>query len=167
MGKNLKEKENKSKCDFFDVNNNLYSLYDENDNLKCTFTTNANGHIIKTPYKPHNYTFDYRFDFDDLTIPINQQLKMILRDSIELIYINEKKQEIGIKWTDGTTTKGICQGGDEFDVEIGFLMALKKKIFKSDKKLNEFIFNRLYKDDKQIELFNKYTNKENKNNKGE
>ena len=74
---------------------------------------------------------------------------------ISLIYVNEKKQEVGIKWSDGTITKGICQGEDEFDVEIGFLMALKKKIFKSDKKLHEFILSKLPNDEKQIEIVNR------------
>ena len=72
-----------------------------------------------------------------------------LKGQVDLIYVNEKKQQVVIKWKDGTTTKATCQEGDEFDLLTGFTIAFNRKLFKSDKASLKFIESKIVKDQKE------------------
>lgn len=77
--------------------------------------------------------------------------KSISTKDIKLVYINDKKRQVCIKWGDGTTTKATCSKKDEFDINIGFAIAFTRKFFKSDRVLDKFLDKKLVKNKKKKE----------------
>lgn len=76
-------------------------------------------------------------------------IKINLGKDIKLVYINDKKRQVCIRWNDGTTTKATCSEKDEFDINVGFAIAFTRKFFKSDKKLGKFLDEKLVKNNKK------------------
>ena len=76
-------------------------------------------------------------------------VKVNLEKDIKLVYINDKKRQVCIKWNDGTETKETCSKEDTFDFNIGFAIAFTRKFFKSDRVLDKFLDKKLVKNKKK------------------
>lgn len=60
---------------------------------------------------------------------INSSISNDFVSLIDLVYVNEKKKEVVVKWKDGDETRAKCGDKDEFDLEVGFFIAIGRKIF--------------------------------------
>lgn len=58
---------------------------------------------------------------------------------IQAIYINNKKKIVTIVFKDGTHQIVKCSPEDSFDIEIGFALALTRKIFGSKTQTRKYI----------------------------
>lgn len=76
-------------------------------------------------------------------------IKDNLEKDIKLVYINDKKNQVCIKWNDGTETKATCSKEDTFDFNVGFAIAFTRKFFKSDRVLDKFLDKKLVKNKKK------------------
>lgn len=86
--------------------------------------------------------------FNKEIIFTNNKYVNILNE-IELVYINDKKKQVCIKWEDGTTTKSTCSDMDEFDLNVGFAIAFTRKFLKNDKVTNKLLDKKLVKNNKK------------------
>jgi len=62
---------------------------------------------------------------------------------INMIYVDSKRNEVVIKWNDGTVSKGSCNVDSDFDIYEGFVVALVKRFFGSNSKIFDFIEEKL------------------------
>lgn len=61
--------------------------------------------------------------------------------SIQTIHINEEKKIVTVVFSDGTHEIVKCSPEDCFDTEIGFALALTRKLFDSKTRVRKFISN--------------------------
>lgn len=59
--------------------------------------------------------------------------------SIQTIHVNEEKRIMTVVFSDGTKQIVKCSPEDSFDTEIGFALAIARKLFNSKTQLRKFI----------------------------
>jgi hypothetical protein len=112
------------------------------------------GHLVFIPSVWENKLIDTWNETHSSHLRITRKenfIKVNLEKDIKLVYINDKKRQVCIKWGNGTTTKATCSENDDFDINIGFAIAFTRKFFKSDRVLDKFLDKKLVKNKKKKE----------------
>lgn len=86
------------------------------------------------PYKI--VSMDFKLDFTFATLPMNRiatpnRINLTRKDIIDKIYYNEDKGTTVVLFKDGTKEKCTVMDGEVFDLEVGVLQCLIKKLYGS------------------------------------